>query len=124
MTKHEINGRYHNNTDTLMGVIASRAHEQAYRLYEKRLETERADNVIFYDIFNSIFGEMILRECIELLHEQERTPEGFFYAKGANIHELAILNHFGIKETKRDKFSRAMREALKNGIDLSGKNTP
>jgi hypothetical protein len=40
------------------------------------------------------FGELIVRDCIRILYEQEQIPAGFFYSKPARIHELAIKNHF------------------------------
>jgi hypothetical protein len=46
--------------------------------------------------YNQILGRLIIQECVTVLHEQERIPTGFFYSKGANIHELAILQHFGV----------------------------
>jgi hypothetical protein len=42
------------------------------------------------------FGRLIVQNCIEVIHKQERIPEGFFYAKPAHIVELAIKQHFGI----------------------------
>ena len=46
--------------------------------------------------YNQILGRLIIQECVTVLHEQERIPTGFFYSKSANIHELAILQHFGV----------------------------
>ncbi len=46
--------------------------------------------------YNAILGRLIIQECVTVLHEQERIPTGFFYSKSANIHELAILQHFGV----------------------------
>lgn len=44
------------------------------------------------------FGRLIVKDCIEVVHKQERIPEGFFYAKPAHIHELTIKQHFGIDD--------------------------
>ena len=44
------------------------------------------------------FAELIVQECIQVIHEQESIPDGFFYAKGATIHEVAIREHFGVEE--------------------------
>jgi hypothetical protein len=42
------------------------------------------------------FGQLIVQDCIQVIHKQEQIPEGFFYAKTAHIHELEIKQHFGI----------------------------
>jgi hypothetical protein len=43
------------------------------------------------------FSELLIRECIEVIRKTERTPPGFFYAKGADILEVEIYKHFGIE---------------------------
>jgi hypothetical protein len=52
---------------------------------------------LWIEQYNLILGRLIIQECVTVLHEQERIPEGFFYAKSADIHELAILQHFGVE---------------------------
>lgn len=97
------------------------------RKLEKQCWDHRVDGVLIDGHLHfdaKKFAELIVRECIEVMHQQEKIPEGFLYAKGADVHGLAMLNHFGIEETKREKFRRSMEEALKNGIDLSGRDTP
>ena len=42
------------------------------------------------------FGQLVVQDCIHVVRQQERIPVGFFYAKPAHIHELAIKQHFGI----------------------------
>ncbi len=42
------------------------------------------------------FGRLIVQDCIQVVHQQERIPKEFLYAKPAHIHELAIKQHFGI----------------------------
>jgi hypothetical protein len=44
------------------------------------------------------YGKLIVNECIKVVHQQDRIPEGFFYPKGAAVHELAIKQHFGIQD--------------------------
>ena len=44
------------------------------------------------------FTELLIRECIEVIRKAERTPPGFFYAKGADILEVEIYKHFGVEE--------------------------
>jgi hypothetical protein len=43
-----------------------------------------------------MLAKMVIQECIQVVYKQERIPAGFFYAKPAHIHELAIKQHFGI----------------------------
>ncbi len=43
------------------------------------------------------FGRLVVQDCIQVVHRQERVPAGFFYAKSADINELAIKQHFDIK---------------------------
>ena len=55
--------RYHINHTTMIARMADQAHDQSNAIYNERLKVERADEVIFYDIFNQRFAEMIVREC-------------------------------------------------------------
>ena len=43
------------------------------------------------------FAELIIQDCIDIIHKQERIPSTHFYAKGAYTHEFAIKAHFGIE---------------------------
>lgn len=54
------------------------------------------DVAVWIEHYNLILGRLIINECVKVIHEQERIPAGFFYAKGANIQELAIREHFGV----------------------------
>ena len=51
-----------------------------------------------HDMFEETFARLIVKDCINIIHQQERIPKGFFYPKGADQHELAIKTHFGIEE--------------------------
>jgi hypothetical protein len=44
------------------------------------------------------YTEMIIRECIGIIHEQERSPQGFLYPKNAVTLSYAIQTHFGLTE--------------------------
>ena len=44
------------------------------------------------------FAELIIQECIEVIKQQESVPEGFLQPKPAYIYEMAIQQHFGIKQ--------------------------
>ena len=56
---------------------------------------ERIDG---YHFDQEMFAELIIRECIEIVKEQDTIPAEFVQAKLAHIHESAILNHFGLDE--------------------------
>ena len=56
------------------------------------------DVAVWIEQYNEILGRLIIAECVKVIHEQERIPAGFFYAKGANIQESAIREHFGVEE--------------------------
>ena len=59
--------------------------------------TPGVDVAVWVEQYNQILGRLIIAECVKVIHEQERIPSGFFYAKGANIQELAIREHFGVE---------------------------
>lgn len=48
------------------------------------------------EAFESKFAELIVEECIKVVQQQDRTPPGFLYAKGAHTHEFALRTHFGM----------------------------
>ena len=47
--------------------------------------------------YNRIFAELIIQNCINIIHEQDRIPKEFLYPKSAHQHELAIKDYFGVK---------------------------
>lgn len=62
--------RYYKNDSTLISRLADQAHEKSFEIYKTRTATERADEVIFYDIFNHEFAEMIAEECARMCMSQ------------------------------------------------------
>ena len=52
--------------NTLIHKLADQAHKESYVVYLQLQEAEGPANVIFYDIFNEKFAELIVRECIRL----------------------------------------------------------
>ena len=92
-----MNARYHVNHTTKIARLADQAHDESNIIYNQRLETQRADEVIFYDIFNQRFAELIIEECVNVIQQQDRIPTGFLYAKGSNAHEVALRTHFGVE---------------------------
>lgn len=65
-----MSGRYHVNHTTRLARLADQAHEESNVIYYKRLESERADGVIFFDIFNQRFGELVAEECASMCGSQ------------------------------------------------------
>ena len=80
------------------------------------------------------FAELIVRECIQNIRDNMKIAKvdtlgdkdlfletlrtsGHFY-----ITELE--RHFGVEESRREKFRKSFEEAFKDGVDLSGRETP
>jgi len=59
-----MDNRYYKNDSTLVSRLADQAHEKSLEIYNTRTATERADQVIFYDIFNQEFARLIVSECV------------------------------------------------------------
>lgn len=49
------------------------------------------------DSYNQILSKLLIEECVKIMHEQERIPAGFYYAKSASIHALVIKKYFGVE---------------------------
>ena len=60
-----MNGRFHNNHSSLIHRLADQAHQETNELYYQRLKTEHPAEVIFYDMFNQRFAELIVKECAD-----------------------------------------------------------
>jgi len=65
-----VNKRYYNNDSTVISRLADQAHETSCLIYDERLKKERADAVIFYDIFNQKFAELIVEHCASMCGSQ------------------------------------------------------
>ena len=91
-----MNMRFYTNHTTPIAAIADQAHNEMNVKYAERMKTEHPSDVVFYDMFNQQFAELVIQECIKIMHTNERIPEGFFYPKPAHIHELSIKQHFGL----------------------------
>jgi hypothetical protein len=85
--------------------------------------------------FNEKFAELIVAECLKkveeeykpVLEDKEMMKDTHWdgYVQCGVDSYVAIREHFfGVEESKREKIDRAMREAFKDGVDLSGKETP
>jgi hypothetical protein len=64
--------------------LADQAHEESNVIYYEQLKTQKADQVIFYDIFNQKFAELILQECLDVMHK----------STDLNQASAAIINRF------------------------------
>lgn len=75
-----------------------------------------------FDKWCEKFAELIVRECMTVCENLDKEYDGEDVL--ATWCATEIGKHFGIKESKREQIDKAMREAFKNGVDLSGRNTP
>ena len=69
--------------------LANQAHEYALGVYNTRIATEGQDNVLFYQIRDDKFAELVVQECAEwvnnnvgLIDEEARAD---------------LLKHFGVE---------------------------
>lgn len=73
-----MNNRLYKNHSTTIHRLADQAHEETLIQYYKRLETEHPGDVIFYDMFNQRFAELIVRQCASLAITGQRGIEASF----------------------------------------------
>ena len=93
--------RYHTNHTTKIARLADQAHEESNTIYNERLKIKRADEVIFYDIFNQRFAELIVQEClaqIDTVRDGCDEDGDHQQALGADWAGLAVARHFGVEE--------------------------
>lgn len=48
-------------------------------------------------VYNEELARLVIDECIEVIHQQERKPKEFIMPKSAFAYQLAIHDHFGIE---------------------------
>lgn len=83
----------------LIKELADTAHKQAYEIYTERLSKEKADQVIFYDIFNQKFTELIIEECCDIIAENEyNLIPGFMHRMTAYAEMALLKKHFGVEQ--------------------------
>lgn len=58
---------------------------------------EGLDVTTWIETYNEKLSKLIIFECIKIMHEQERIPAGFYYAKSASAHALGFKKHFGVE---------------------------
>ena len=73
--------------NTLIYKLADQAHKESYVVYLQRQEAEGPANVIFYDIFNEKFAELIVRECCQKLENDGMVEVA-----------MEMKQHFGVEE--------------------------
>ena len=73
-------------------LLAEQAHSESYEQYLLRQSKEGAANVIFYDMFNQKFAELIVKECGVALSPMLRD----MVSRG-QAYEL-IKQHLGVEE--------------------------
>ncbi len=86
-------------------------------------EDSDPDNWDTQEQFIERFAELIVAECSKI-SEDDITDGDACCTNTAYRIARQIKRHFGVEESKREKIDRAMREAFKDGVDLSGKETP
>jgi hypothetical protein len=64
------------------------------------------------------FAELIIRECSQMVEDK------FDFCGDEIIIAEQILKHFGVEESRQEKFRKSFKEAFKDGVDLSGRETP
>lgn len=90
-----MNKRYHVNHSTRIAQLADQAHEESNLVYYEQLKTKKADQVIFYDIFNQRLAELVIRECAEVCMKEIDT--GWVMAPKSPWMAKQILEHFGLE---------------------------
>lgn len=107
-----MNLRYYRNQSTPIATLADQAHEEMVMRYAERMKTEYPGDVIFYDMFNQKFAELIIQECAKLVKDKalsiaERAElyaddtEELDTAKATawqfSVLEQEIKKHFGVE---------------------------
>ena len=82
------------NTDLIRN-LAKMAHSDALSEYRHRMQTEFAGDVIFADIYDQKFSELIVLECIRICM---RDYNGILSAPQAPWIVEQLKQHFGVDE--------------------------
>ena len=65
--------------------LATQAHQETLAVYRERMKTEFAGDVIFSDMYDQRFAELIVGECANIAFREDHDPYE------------CILKHFGVK---------------------------
>jgi hypothetical protein len=98
--------------------LAVEARQYAFGEVENSQDPTEWSTKYYNEMFEQKFAELIVRECADLFRLTFTDEQ---YQRRI---DKTILNHFGVEETKREKFRNSFEEAFKDGVDLSGRNTP
>jgi hypothetical protein len=95
-------------------------NERIRELWKQAAVRDDPDHAWTYDsdLHAAKFAGLIIQECMEWC-DAYATING----TAQQIRD-AIKNHFGVEESKREKFRKSFEEAFKGGVDLSGQETP
>jgi hypothetical protein len=94
-----------------------RMNERIQELMLEAGKTIPGDKHIDAD-FCKKFAELIIEECGVALSPMLRD----MVSRG-QAYDL-IKQHFGFEESRQEKFRKSFEEAFKDGVDLSGRETP
>ena len=83
--------------------LAEHAHEYALEVYDQRIATEGQGNVLFYQIRDDKYAELIVQECISI--NRQRMFSDYEGDSHRVAHNNALLcansdmfEHFGVEE--------------------------
>ena len=78
--------------------LANQAHEYALGMYDTRIATEGQSNVLFYQIRDDKFAELIVRECVDLWNKEAEFAGSNGHKDGsASNCADTIKQHFGVE---------------------------
>jgi hypothetical protein len=72
------------------------------------------------------FAELIVQECVDKINKNMPNSEQTDLAYNAMLVAIIadVYESFGIQERKSERFNSSFESAFKNGVDLSGQETP
>lgn len=96
-------------------------NERIRELWKQAAVRDDPDHAWTYDsdLHAAKFAELIIQECIDLVASRPYIDDGNW-----SHPSMMIKRHFGVEESKLEKFDQAMKAAFANGADLSGRETP
>jgi hypothetical protein len=88
----------------LIRSLALQAHNETLVAYRNRMETEFAGDVIFSDMYDQKFAELIVRECAGICDDYGM-PDST--SQTAMILSMTIKHKFGIKDVDTELRNRS-----------------
>lgn len=87
--------------------LATQAHQETLAAYRERMKTEFAGDVIFSDMYDQRFAELLVRACADLYtHDDVMAPVGQSaygeayqdgWIEGSKAYRETILEYFGVE---------------------------